>query len=127
MNKNRKSLIFVDGECALCSWWGKFILKRDYKNRFIVLANQSDKAIEILKSFDYLYNRPDSIVLIEKNKIYFKSAAVLRIVRHLRGVWPVLWILIIIPRVLRDFFYDKIAINRHMLFGQQHHCNISEF
>ena len=44
----------------------------------------------------------DSVVLIENGKAYTKSAAALRIAKKLDGLWHLLFLLILIPRPIRD-------------------------
>lgn len=82
--KNQTALIAFDGVCMLCQSSVHFILKRDTKDyfRFIPLE-QIDKHGEWAR---LLPEKPvDSIVLMENNKIYTQSSAVLRIVLHLSG------------------------------------------
>lgn len=66
----------------------------------------------------------DSIVLIEGDKHWKKSSAALRIARELSGIWPALYIFMIIPRFFRDFIYDSIANNRYRWFGKKDQCMI---
>ena len=55
-----------------------------------------------------------------------KSDAVLGVVAHLG--WPVRLILAarIVPRPLRDRFYDRLARNRYWLFGRKESCGLPE-
>ena len=48
--------------------------------------------------------------------------AVLRIVAQLPGAWRLLAVLRLLPRVLRDWCYDRIALNRYRLFGRYDSC-----
>ena len=68
----------------------------------------------------------DSIVLMENNKIYTQSSAVLRIVLHLSGLYPLLFVFMVIPRPLRDMVYDFIAKNRYRWFGKHDQCMIPD-
>jgi predicted DCC family thiol-disulfide oxidoreductase YuxK len=62
------------------------------------------------------------LVLIEKGKAYTRSTAALRIARQLSGLWPGAYLLIVIPRVLRDAVYRVVARNRYKWFGKKEAC-----
>lgn len=65
----------------------------------------------------------DSFMLVEEGEAYIKSAAALRITRHLDGAWKLLYALIVLPAPLRNFVYDYIAANRYKWFGKKDdHC-----
>jgi predicted DCC family thiol-disulfide oxidoreductase YuxK len=68
----------------------------------------------------------DSIILFENNKIYRKSTAVLKISKHLNGLWPLYYIYILFPEFIRDFIYDIIARNRYKWFGKREACIIPD-
>ena len=67
---------------------------------------------------------PESIVLIEGEKMYCKSTAALRIARRMDGLWPMFYVFIIIPKPIRDLLYDLIARYRYKLFGRQTSCMV---
>jgi predicted DCC family thiol-disulfide oxidoreductase YuxK len=121
-----KSLVLFDGICNLCSTAVIFILKRDCKDRFRFASLQSESAGIILNKYNFFGNFPDTIVLIEKGKVYLKSTAVLRIVRHLRGAWPLFYGFIIFPVFIRDRIYDWVARNRFHWFGRKSQCYIPD-
>jgi predicted DCC family thiol-disulfide oxidoreductase YuxK len=64
----------------------------------------------------------ESVVLVEDGKAYRKSSAVLRIARRLDGAWPLLAMLLIVPRPLRDALYDWIGRHRYRWFGKREAC-----
>ncbi len=67
----------------------------------------------------------DSIVYLEGKTIYKKSAAVLRIMFHLNGAFAILsMIFSVFPARFRDFIYDKIAVNRYLVFGKSEVCRV---
>jgi len=55
---------------------------------------------------------------------YTKSTAVLKTMRDLSGAWKILYVLMIIPRPVRDFFYDLVARSRYRMFGKRDACMI---
>ncbi|MEK3909332.1 thiol-disulfide oxidoreductase DCC family protein [Oceanobacillus sp. FSL W7-1309] len=116
-------LILFDGECNFCDRGVQFIITRDPKGRFKFASLQSDISKNILRSFDTPKDL-DSMVLIEDNKYYIKSAAALRICKQLKGPWKIVYGFVIIPRPIRDFFYGIIARNRYKWFGKKRSCEL---
>ena len=121
-NLMKKVVLLFDGVCNLCNHSVQFVLKRDKHKYFKFAALQSDSGQKLLDQFDLPIRDFTSFVLIENDKIYLKSTAVLHVVKHLGGVWFLLYVFIIIPRPIRDFFYNLIAKNRYKIFGKQETC-----
>ena len=108
-----KRTILFDGMCHFCEWNVQFIIKRDPQAKFNFATLEAEFAKNQLKK--EMPNN-DTIILIEDSQVYTKSTAVLRICRQLSGFWPVLYVLIFIPRPLRDYIYQIIAKNRYRWF-----------
>ncbi len=129
MQKNTAGhpIIFFDGMCNLCNASVNFIISHDKTGHFKFAALQSDFASAFLKNFDYLKNKtvlPDSLILIEDDKIYFKSEAAIRIAGKMSGIWKTLIVLKVIPLLVRDWLYDCIANNRYKIFGKRQTCMV---
>jgi predicted DCC family thiol-disulfide oxidoreductase YuxK len=67
---------------------------------------------------------PSSIVLIEDGRALERSTAALHIARHLSGIWKLGWVLLVVPRFLRDAAYDFIAKRRYRWFGKKDVCMV---
>jgi predicted DCC family thiol-disulfide oxidoreductase YuxK len=119
-----KSLILFDGVCNLCNGFVNFLILRDKKNKFQFGSLQSVKVQAILNEYQYSSNDISTVIVIENNKLYSHSTAVLKIVRKLGGAWPLLYGFIIIPKTIRDFFYKLVAKNRYRMFGRKDACMI---
>lgn len=113
-------LIVFDSECILCSRFIRKILTRDQKGIFYfstfqgLPSNMDKQAIE--------YQFKDSISYYRDGQWQQKSNAVLCIFRdlHSRLHWSqILWI---VPKFLRDYFYDLVAKNRYKWFGKSNTC-----
>lgn len=115
------NIILFDGVCNFCNHSVQFIIKRDKKEIFKFASIQSNSGQEIVGNF-HVSENIDSLILVEGNKCYFKSSAALRICKNLKGVWKLLYCLLIIPKPLRDYFYDFIAKNRYKWFGKKDNC-----
>jgi predicted DCC family thiol-disulfide oxidoreductase YuxK len=119
-------IILFDGVCNLCNASVKFIIKRDPKAYFRFATLQSDFARGILRHNNISSENLESLVLVENDIVFLKSTAALKIARELNGLWPLFYSLMIIPKSIRDFFYDLIARHRYRLFGRKSICMVPD-
>jgi predicted DCC family thiol-disulfide oxidoreductase YuxK len=118
----QSAIILFDGVCNLCNGFVQFVIRKDNTNRFRFAALQSETGLALLRSLPQAGRDIDSVVLIEKGRYYQQSDAALRILRHLRGGWPLLYGLVILPPFFRDRIYAWIAKNRYRWFGHREAC-----
>ncbi|NVJ86264.1 MAG: DUF393 domain-containing protein [Algoriphagus sp.] len=123
MNES-KSVIFFDGVCNLCNRSIDFILQRDKKNQFLVGALQDEFSKKVLSNYSVKPDYLDSLVLLEKGKIFYRSTAALKIAKQLSGLWPLFYGFVVLPSWLRDPIYDWIGRNRYRWFGKKSTCRI---
>lgn len=65
----------------------------------------------------------DTMVYIEHGQAYFKTRAFFNIVSHFNMTWSAFAkVSQLMPLVIRDWLYDRIAQNRYRLFGQRNVC-----
>ena len=125
MNKQlTHSIILFDGVCNLCNGAVNFVIKRDPRNVFKFTPLQEKQGVLLLKKHAVDSRKLDSIVLIENGNVYIKSSAALRIAKKLSDLWPLFFVLLIIPSFIRDGVYDFIAKNRYKWFGKKEQCMI---
>ena len=125
MNKQlTHSIILFDGVCNLCNGAVNFVIKRDPGNVFKFTPLQEKQGVLLLKKHAIDAQKLDSIVLVENKKVYTKSSAALRIARKMSNLWPLFFVLLIIPKFIRDGVYDFIAKNRYKWFGKKEQCMI---
>ena len=115
--RNNKHIILFDGECNFCSFWVKYVVKRDRNDVFRFASLQSETGQQYLGQYE-MNPAIDSVVLIEADKAYVKSTAAFRILKTLGGFRSICYGFIIIPKFIRDFFYDIMAAVRYKLFGR---------
>ncbi|GIN73817.1 hypothetical protein J14TS2_42920 [Bacillus sp. J14TS2] len=115
------AIILFDGECNLCNSSVQFIIKHDSTAYFHFASLQGVEGKKLLNQYN-VQNDGSSMILIEKGKIYRKSTAVLRICRHLNGVWKLAHFLLVVPVPIRNFFYNFIANHRYKWFGKKQSC-----
>jgi len=119
-------IILFDGVCNFCNRTINIILKYDKQAYFQFAASQSNAAIGVMQELGLEENTIASVILIEQEKVYTKTDAVIQIANRLSG-WPKLFrVLIFIPKPIRDFAYDLIAKNRYALFGKKDNCMIPD-
>lgn len=115
-------VLLFDGVCNLCNRWIQFVIERDSEGRFRFAPLQSDVAGELLAECGLARDHLDSVVLVEGDRYYTKSDAVLRTANHLGGAYRFLWPLRVFPRRLRNVFYDFVAARRYGWFGKRDQC-----
>jgi len=115
---NNKVIVF-DEVCLLCNSMVQLLIKWDTKKifRYTTIQGEFIKQLNIEEGID-------SIIFYDEGKIYYKSTAVLKIVRSLDGIWILSNIFYLIPRVVRDTLYDIVAKYRYKIFGTMEHCHI---
>ena len=121
--KTLDKIILFDGECNFCDSSVQFILRREKGALYTFAALQSKAGQALLKK----YRVPltiDSLVLLDGNRCFYKSSAALRISKNLKGGWPLLSCLLIVPKPLRDYIYNIVAKNRYKWFGKKDSCTV---
>jgi len=120
----KKSIILFDGICNLCNSSVNFIIKHDTKKQFLFASLQSDAAKELLLQYAIKNFEVTSILLIEEDKLYDKSTAVLKIAKQLNHGLKFNYVFIIIPKLWRDYIYNFIAKRRYKWFGKRKNCRL---
>lgn len=123
--KNQEfDIVLFDGVCNLCNQAVDFIIQHDSKNNFKLASLQDNPGKELLKGKSIDDDYLDSLVLLRNNEVYYKSRAALEIAKKLKGLWPLFYGFIIVPKFLRDPIYDWIAKNRYKWFGKRDTCRL---
>ncbi len=121
-----KSILLFDGVCNLCSGLVQFVLSNEKDSNINFAALQSKIGKQLLKDFKVKKKGLENIVFIENGKVYEKSSAVLKIVKHLKMPWNLASTFTIVPQFLSDGIYDLVAKNRYRMFGKKDECWIPE-
>lgn len=115
-------VVLFDGVCHWCSFWVQFLIKRDRRRVFRFAALQSDAGRRLLKDVGLPQDLLTTMVLVDGERHYLKSSAVLHVTQKMDGLWPLLFGLIVIPPFIRDFCYDLVGRNRYHLMGRREAC-----
>ena len=116
-------IILFDGMCNFCDKSVQFIIKRDPGAYYKFASLQSEIGQELIKQH-HIPIHIDSFILIDNHTWYSKSSAALRVCKNLNGLWNIFYVLLIIPKPIRNFFYHIIANNRYKWFGQKDSCTL---
>ena len=122
MMKSDQPVVLFDGVCNLCNGAVNFIIDRDRQQQFYFASLQSEVGESLLEQHQLPPEYLRSLVLVENNRVYTKSTAALRIARRLDGAWPLCYVFIVLPPVIRDYLYNIVARNRYRWFGKSESC-----
>ncbi|KOY15491.1 thiol-disulfide oxidoreductase DCC family protein [Paenibacillus xylanivorans] len=115
-------IVLVDGVCHFCQGLTKWIIKRDPEGKYHFASLQSDVAKKLLEKGKLSSDSMDTFVLIEDGKYYIRSTAALRLSKGLKFPYPLLYVLIIVPKFIRNAIYNVVARNRYRWFGKDEAC-----
>lgn len=116
------NIILFDAVCVLCSAWADFMIQHDQHCQFRLVSVQSKIGQQLLTHYQLPTDHFETMVLLKKGKIYTESTAFLEIIQHLDSRYSHLKYATIIPQVIRDFTYRRIALNHYRLFGKTEQC-----
>lgn len=117
-------VILFDGVCRLCNAWANFIIEYDHRHVFKLCSVQSEQGARLLEHFGYPTDTFETLLLVEGGRCYVRSDAVLRVMAGLGWPWRLLTALRLVPAALRDWLYDRVALNRYALFGRYDQCRL---
>lgn len=115
-------IILFDAECILCSANAQFVLTHDRKKRFRLAAMQGEVGSGLYRRFGIDPTNPDSIIVVDGDKMLRDSDAVLAIYAGLGWPWKALGLFRLVPRIIRDPLYLFVARNRYRIFGRRESC-----
>lgn len=122
-----RPVLFFDGICHLCHRAVQVVAHYDKKEIFFFASLQSPagrEAIEHLRRTGGI--SPDSLLVYEKGRYYYKSGAIIRIAEILGGKWKIPALLLkMLPRFIRDGAYRLIARYRYRIWGRKDSCTLS--
>ncbi len=119
-------IVLFDGVCNLCDATVHFILDRDPGGRFRFASLQSEAGARVLaeRGMEPPRGDPESILLVQGERVWERSDAALRIARGLTAPWRFAWAFALLPRPLRDAVYRFIGRNRYRWFGRSDACRV---
>jgi predicted DCC family thiol-disulfide oxidoreductase YuxK len=115
-----------DGLCVLCCGAVRHVLKheRHHDMRFVAIQSDEGKALALQHGIDP--ENPDSFLFIDQSVALAKSDGVLALLRHIGGPARILRVGVVLPKLIRDWLYDRIARNRYTWFGKHDACVVPD-
>jgi predicted DCC family thiol-disulfide oxidoreductase YuxK len=117
-----KPLFVFDGVCVLCSSGAGWLMRHDKQRLFRFTSAQSPLGQALYRHYGVALD--ETYLLLDKGQLFDKSAGYLRMIEILGGWWLFWKIFRLIPRRIRDYFYDVIARNRYKWFGKTEYCKL---
>ncbi len=117
-------ILLYDGVCGFCNKSVQTILAHDKRGtlKFAPLQSALGKGILARHNLKNI----DSLIFVDQStapeRAYVRSSGALKVAEYLGGWWKLLLIFRLVPRPLRDFFYDLFARYRYKLFGKYESC-----
>jgi len=116
-------ILLFDGNCGLCDRAVQWVLRRDADGTMRFAPLQSALGREALARLPELAG-VDTMILLHRNGAWVRSTAVLETARYVGGIWGVAVLGYLVPRPLRDWLYDQVAVRRLAMFGRVERCSV---
>jgi predicted DCC family thiol-disulfide oxidoreductase YuxK len=121
----QQKIILFDGVCNLCNGSVIFILQREKEPVFQFASIQSEAGRGLLEWCGFPKDYNQAVILIDRGKIFLGSTAALKIGQTLKFPWSVVsYAGFIVPKFIRDWVYNQIAVNRYQWFGKKEVCMV---
>lgn len=115
-------ILFFDGHCNLCNSTVDWLVRQDHRRVLQFASLQGKTAHEKLPA-QWIADL-NTAVYFRDGKTFKQSAAVLRAVADMGGVWRLAFALLVLPPFLRDAGYQIVAQNRYRFFGRRDTCRL---
>ncbi|AZO26782.1 MULTISPECIES: thiol-disulfide oxidoreductase DCC family protein [Mesorhizobium] len=117
-------LIVFDGVCVFCSGFVQLILKLDREKRFRFATAQSPFGEALFRKYGLATDNYETNLAIIDGAAFTKLDSFIAVMAALGWPWRAARLLLVLPRPLRDWLYDRVAKNRYALFGRKDSCEI---
>lgn len=110
MDKQTK-IIFYDGDCGLCQRSIRWLATSDRDHRLLFAPLNG-------KTYQQYFSTPaqmETVIYLKGKESFTKSSAILECLEDLPKRKLYSFLLRLIPKIIRDFFYDLVAAGRHKL------------
>ena len=116
------AIVVFDGVCNLCNGVVQWLIRHDPEGRLAFASRQSAAGARL--AVEHGLDGIESVVVIEGERAFVRSDAVLRLTHHLGRPWSVLGAAGVVPRPLRDVAYGALARSRYRIFGRRAECMV---
>lgn len=115
-------IVVFDAQCLLCDGWVKFLLRHDKKQRLRFASIQGAQGLALLQRAGLQVEGLQTLLLVDGERSWQHTAAILRILHGLGGFWRLAWVAWLAPAPVRDALYRWLARNRYRSFGRSETC-----
>lgn len=123
---DRNAVAVMDGECALCSFGARLIVRFDRRQRIRLCPVQSDLGSALLTHYGIEPIDPESWLFLSDGRAWTSFDAWIKAAEHCGGIGRLMSVFRLVPRPLRDWIYCRVARNRITLFGRTDMCALPD-
>lgn len=121
-------IVLYDGICALCNRFVTFVLARDRAGTFRFASLQSELGRQTISRHGGRQGDLDTMIVVvdpglPTERLLARSDAALFVLGKLSGAWRLAASIgRTLPRLVRDWTYDRVARHRYQVFGRYDAC-----
>ena len=119
-------LAVMDADCAVCSWAARMIHRLDRTGTVRICPIQSELGASLLRHYGLEPGDPSSWLFIERGVAHMDFEAAIYAARLFGGWGRLAGVLLIVPRPMRRWLYQRLARNRYAVFGHSDMCAIPD-
>lgn len=120
----RKPLIVFDGVCVFCSGFVHLVMRLDHDKRFRFATAQSPLGEALFRAHGLPTDIYETNLAIVDGVAFTRMESFVAVMATLGWPWRAAKVLLLLPRPLRNWLYDRVARNRYRLFGRKESCSI---
>ncbi|WP_246691257.1 MULTISPECIES: DCC1-like thiol-disulfide oxidoreductase family protein [unclassified Mesorhizobium] len=117
-------LIVFDGVCVLCSGFVRTVVRLDRKSRFRFATAQSPFGEALFHKHGLRTDSYETNLVLINGAPFIRLDSFVTVMAELGWPWRAAKALLLLPRPLRDWLYERIAKNRYAIFGRKDSCEI---
>ncbi|WP_434221337.1 thiol-disulfide oxidoreductase DCC family protein [Mesorhizobium opportunistum] len=119
-----RQLIVFDGVCVLCSGSVRMVVRLDRKSRFRFATAQSPFGEALFRKHGLRTDAYETNLVLVDGAVFTRLDSFVAVMAELGWPWRAAKALLLLPRPLRDWLYERVAKNRYALFGKKDSCDV---
>jgi predicted DCC family thiol-disulfide oxidoreductase YuxK len=119
---DRGPIVFMDGECALCSTCARLISRLDRSGEFRICRVQSATGRAVCAYYGLDPDDATTWLYLVDGAAYGSLDAIIRAGWRLGGIGRIMIVFRALPRGAQDWLYRRVARSRYRLFGRADMC-----
>ena len=117
-------LIVFDGACVLCSGFARVVVRLDRRGRFRFATAQSPLGEALFRRHGLRTDSYETNLVIIDGAAFTRLESLVAVMSELGWPWRAARLLLLLPRPLRNWLYERVARSRYALFGKKDSCEI---